>query len=131
MPRRAKKAVNTKGTHCQFGIAGNLGAVLALSVSTLQRTNGEGTTWMKSEHGNSLFLSPAQSIFSTTTSRKVHFLYNDFPKKSIFSTQTSQKKKKPFFIFFFKKSLPKTQGRPPPVRPAVPTRRPAPTLLQA
>ena len=28
-----------------------------------------------------------------------------------------------------KKSLPKTQGRPPPVRPAVPTRRPAPTEL--
>ena len=76
------------------------------------RTNGKATTWMRSEHGNSLhFISSA-----------VHFLYKNFPKKSIFSTTTSPKSrfslhkhppKKPFFGKILKKSLPKTQGPPP------------------
>ena len=122
------------GTHCRFGIAGNLGVVLAwlTECEHAATRKWEGTTCMRSEHGNSLlFISSA-----------VHFLKN-FPKKSIFSTTTSPKSrfslhkhpsKKPFFgIFFPKKLLPKTQGRHPGggggVRPAVPTRRPAPTVL--
>ena len=71
-------------------------------MSTLQRTNGEGTTWMRSEHGISLHF----------ISSVVHFVYNNFPKKSIFSAQKSPQK--PFFREKIKKSLPKTQGRPPP-----------------
>ena len=85
---------------------------------------------MRSEHGNSLhFISSA-----------VHFLYNNFSKKSIFSTTTSQKSrcslhkhppKKPFFREFFQKNRsPKARVAPPPgVGPAVPTRRPTPTEL--
>ena len=73
---------------------------------------------MRSKHGNSLhFISSA-----------VHFLYNNFPKKSIFSTQTSPKKAI-CRDFFLKKIAPQNPGRHPPgVGPAVPTRRPSPTL---
>ena len=66
---KGQKQVNTKGTHCRFGIAGNLGVVLAwlTSVSTLQRTNGEGTTWLRSGP------------------KKVDFIYTNIPPKSHFS----------------------------------------------
>ena len=84
---------------------------------------------MRSEHGNSLhFISSA-----------VHFLYKSFPKKSIFSTTTSQKvdflyinipPKSHFSGKNFKKIAPQNPGSPPPGgRAPVPTRRPSPTLL--
>ena len=53
----------------------------------------EGTTWMRFEHGIVFILSPAQSIFSTTTSQKSRFsLLKRPPKKS-------------FFGFFFLKKI--------------------------
>ena len=73
-----------------------------LSVSTLQRTNGEDTTWMRSEHGNGLhFISSA-----------VDFLYNNFPKKADF-LYTNIPKKSHFLVFFFKKIAPQTPGLAP------------------
>ena len=91
-----QKILNTKGTHCRFGITGNLGVVLAwLTECEHAATHTWGGHHMD-EDGNSLhFISSA-----------THFLYKNFPKKYIFSTTTSQKvdflytnipPKKPFF----------------------------------
>ena len=77
---QGQNIVNTKGTHCQFGIAGNLGVVLAWLTECVHAATHKWGGHMD-EDGNSLhFISSA-----------VHFLYKNFPKKSIFSTTTLQK----------------------------------------
>ena len=87
--------------------------------------SGQGVDFPASQISRIVFiLSPAQSIFSTKTSpkspfslqqlpQKVDFLYTNIPPKSHFSGKVFQK----------------NRSSKPRVRPAVPTRRPAPTLL--
>ena len=100
-----------------------------MSVSTLQRTNGEVTTLMKSEHGNSLYFISSAVGFLYNNFPKRPFFIQQLPKKVDFLTQTSPKKA--IFWKKFKKIAPQNPGLAPRrgVGPAVPTRRLLPTLL--
>ena len=71
----------------------------------------------RSEHGNSLHFIP----------HAVHFLYNNFPKKSIFATQTSPQKA--IFWEKFKKIAPQNPGWAPPPPPPGRARRADPPTL--
>ena len=85
--------------HCKWQKKVKKGQKWFKNDSKIGSEGGRVTTFMKSEHGNSLYF----------ISSAVGFLYNNFPKQSIFSTQTFQKKSH-FSICFFKKIAPQNPG---------------------
>ena len=123
---QGQKILNTKGTHCRFGIAGNLGVVLAwLTECEHAATHKWGGHHMST--ATVFILTPAQSIFSTKTSQKstfslqqlpqkVDFLYTNIPQKSHFSGKIK------------KKIAPQNPGSPPPGGGGLGRRADPPTL---